>query len=102
MLDRVSEIYWILSNWDDVDADFLRFYNIDLDEGEVEVDVVGSARFFKLANRLAAYEGMVAARLRMERESNETPGSGSGRDVKEVPLSALSHTAVGSGIIEFQ
>lgn len=50
-----------------MDADFLAIYAIDLEE-----DTISAARYFGLAHRLPAYEGVMAARVEAERE--ETPG----------------------------
>lgn len=44
----------------------MRFYHID-----IEHDVVGSARFFKLAYRLPIYDGAITARAQEEQEANK-------------------------------
>lgn len=50
----------------DLDADFLALYGIDLEE-----DNVSGPRYFALAHRLPAYQGVMAARV--ENERDETP-----------------------------
>ena len=50
-----------------MDADFLRFYGIDLSQ----TGAVGSARFFKLLYRLPLYEGAITARANEEREKQK-------------------------------
>lgn len=55
---------WVLEYWDDIDADFLRFYGIDL----TKVDSVEPPRFFKLAYRLPAYEGVLSSRIQEEKD----------------------------------
>lgn len=76
----------------DVDADFLAIYGIDLR------DDIDGPRFFALAHRLPAYQGVLAARVEEARqdEQDETPSApqqapqASARgDVKEVSLTAL-------------
>lgn len=43
----------------------MRFYGVDL---EAEIDSIDSARFFKRAYRLPAYDGAIAARAHEEHE----------------------------------
>lgn len=70
--DRLSQIIWVLDHEADIDADFLAIYGIDLHEQEVD-----GPRYFALAHRLTAYQGVMAARVEKEREeqppSNPTP-----------------------------
>lgn len=72
----------LLNYWDDLDADFLRFYGIDIsDPTKIE-----AARFFKLAVRLFAYDGVLSARVRSEQESQgkKTPTPNQGASSREV------------------
>ncbi|MFM9635982.1 hypothetical protein [Streptomyces turgidiscabies] len=61
--DRLKEIGWVLDYLDDLDADFLAIYGIDLTHTEIS-----SRRYFALAQRLTAYSGVMAARLEAERD----------------------------------
>jgi hypothetical protein len=54
---------------DDLDADFLAVYGIDLEQQEIT-----GARYFALAHRLTAYQGVMAARAEAEREPAEERG----------------------------
>ncbi len=69
IVERVEELLWVLDHLDDLDADFLAVYHIDLLEQEIS-----SRRYFALAQRLPAYTGVMAARLEAEREQ-QAPGS---------------------------
>lgn len=66
LLERAEEIAWILDHADDLDADFLAIYGINLEEQEI-----GGPRYFALAHRLTAYQGVMAARAEAEREPAE-------------------------------
>ena len=59
---------WTLEYLDDLDADFLAWYGIDL-----ERDDISGPRFFTLATRVFAYSGVMAARAENEREQDQTP-----------------------------
>ena len=54
---------WVLNYQDDIDADFLAIYGIDLLEQEIS-----ARRYFALAYRLTAYQGVMAARAEEGRE----------------------------------
>jgi hypothetical protein len=54
---------WVLDHIDDIDADFLAIYHIDL-----EHDELSARRYFALAYRLPAYQGVLAARQEEARE----------------------------------
>ncbi|MYS15165.1 hypothetical protein [Streptomyces sp. SID4982] len=68
---------WVLDHEDDLDADFLAIYGIDLLEQEVP-----GPRYFALAHRLTAYQGVMAARVDEEREQ---PQSSTSRTHVEAP-----------------
>jgi hypothetical protein len=88
---------WVLDHQDDLDADFLAIYGIDLLEQEIS-----ARRYFALAHRLAAYQGVMAARIEAEREATQAnstssttrtrndapPATGDGGD-REVSLTAF-------------
>jgi hypothetical protein len=71
--DRVEELIWVLDHEADIDADFLAIYGIDLEQA----DAMTAPRYFALAHRLTAYQGVMAARVEEEREqpppSSSTP-----------------------------
>jgi hypothetical protein len=58
---------WVLDHLDDLDADFLAIYGIDLDYSEIS-----ARRYFALAHRLTAYTGVMAVRAEAEREDQPT------------------------------
>jgi hypothetical protein len=70
--DRLAQIMWVLDHQADIDADFLAIYGIDLYEQEVP-----APRYFALACRLTAYQGVMAARREAEaddaRPASNTP-----------------------------
>lgn len=62
---------WVLDHLDDLDADFLAVYGIDLEQA----DAISARRYFALAHRLTAYTGVMAARAEAEREDRPTPST---------------------------
>jgi hypothetical protein len=83
---------WVLDHQDDIDADFLAIYGIDLDEREIS-----APRYFALIHRLTAYQGVMAARVEEEQEQSSTttrtsstqPAQQGGSGTKEVSLTAF-------------
>ncbi|MCX5522195.1 hypothetical protein OG342_04840 [Streptomyces bobili] len=61
---------WVLDHLDDLDADFLAIYRIDLARDEIS-----ARRYFALAHRLPAYSGVMAARIEAERDERPAPRS---------------------------
>lgn len=59
---------WVLDHEADLDADFLAVYGIDLDAYPMRGD-----RYFALAYRLPAYQGVMAGRQAAEKEQREAP-----------------------------
>jgi hypothetical protein len=59
----VESRLWVLDHLDDLDADFLAVYGIDL-----ERDEISARRYFALAYRLTAYTGVMAALQEAEHE----------------------------------
>lgn len=88
---RLHQIAWVPSHWDDLDADFLAIYGIDLEDCDLS-----GPRFFARAHRLSAYTGVMQARVEEDREEEqdrpvareETAGQG-GTDQREVDLTAM-------------
>lgn len=88
---RLHEVAWVLSHWDDLDADFLAIYGIDLEDCDLS-----GPRFFARAHRLSAYTGVMQARVEEGREeaddrpvARETPEAPGGTDQHEVDLTAM-------------
>lgn len=61
---------WVLDHLDDLDADFLAIYHIDLERQQIS-----ARRYFALAYRLPAYQGVLAARQDAERDQPSTPSA---------------------------
>ena len=70
IVDRVEELLWVLDHQEDIDADFLAIYGIDLEQVEIS-----SRRYFALAYRLTAYQGVMAAMAEEERDGHPAPSS---------------------------
>jgi hypothetical protein len=91
---RIQETAWVLGYQEDLDADFLAIYGIDLGDCDLS-----GPRYFALAHRLTAYTGVMAARAEEEREQDSPPPSAetaaqarpasSPRDRQEVSLTAF-------------
>jgi hypothetical protein len=84
---------WVLDHQDDIDADFLAIYGIDLEQADVS-----APRYFALAHRLTAYQGVMAARVDQEqdqtsstttRTSSTQPAPQGGGENREVSLTAF-------------
>lgn len=59
----MEEIAWTVDHLDDLDADFLALYGIDL-----STDDITGPRFFARARRTFAYQGVMRARWEQEQE----------------------------------
>lgn len=66
IVDRVEKLLWVLDHQDDIDADFLAIYGLDLEHVEIS-----ARRYFALAHRLTAYTGVLAARAEEERDQRQ-------------------------------
>lgn len=85
---------WVLDHQDDIDADFLAIYGIDLEQADV-----AAPRYFALVHRLTAYQGVMAARVEEERDgqdrttstrtSSTQPAQQGGGENREVSLTAF-------------
>ncbi|MEV6504788.1 hypothetical protein AB0M61_01535 [Streptomyces sp. NPDC051642] len=71
IVERVDSRLWILDHLEDVDADFLAIYGIDLEQA----DALSARRFFALTYRLPAYTGVMQARHEAEREEQQPSDS---------------------------
>jgi len=65
---RCAQLGWLLDHQDDLDADFLAVYGIDLEQRDI-----GSRRYVQLAQRLAAFPGVIAARIAAEQQDGPAP-----------------------------
>jgi hypothetical protein len=103
---------WVLDHQDDIDADFLAIYGIDLEQADVS-----APRYFALVHRLTAYQGVMAARVDQEqdqtsstttRTSSTQPAPQGGGENREVSLTAfrvmfpgiVSGGSAGGGIVQ--
>lgn len=69
----------MLDHLDDLDADFRVFYRID------DIEQLDSIRFFRLAYRVTAYEGVMALLMRDEQERERVAlGLAPGEQVQRV------------------
>lgn len=67
LLQRAASLSGFLEQLNDLDADFLALYGIDL-----EVDDISGPRFFLLAARTYAYDGVMRRRLEAKQTSTGT------------------------------
>lgn len=61
----MSQVLWVLDHLADLEADFLAWYRID------NLEQMESAKFFRLAERVAAYDGVMRARVLQEAEQQK-------------------------------
>lgn len=77
---------WVLDYLDDLDADFRVFYRID------DIEQLSGPKFFALALRTFAYQGVMAA-LAASESSTGTPSSYKGQEMREVESTKTAMTA---------
>jgi hypothetical protein len=70
IVERVEERLWVLDHLEDLDADFLAIYGLDLEHVEIS-----APRYFALAYRLTAYTGVMATRAEEAREEQRPTSS---------------------------
>ncbi|MCW2898573.1 MAG: hypothetical protein JWO67_838 [Streptosporangiaceae bacterium] len=79
MLERLREVLWLLDYLDDVESDMSSFHRVD------DIYEMDAPRFFRLAVRLTAYQGVLAARRMAEEQNNGQNGpSTAGTEAREV------------------
>jgi hypothetical protein len=82
---RRAQLDWLLDHGDDLDADFLAIYGIDLEQQDI-----GGRRYVQLAQRITAYQGVMAARVAAEQDQHSSSGapapSSRPRDTEELEL----------------
>ena len=91
-MERIEQVLWVLDHEGDLDADFLAIYGIDLEQADVS-----GPRYFALAHRLPAYQGVMAARVEDERDRTSSttrtrstqPAQQGGSENREVSLTAF-------------
>jgi hypothetical protein len=102
-MERTGEVLWVTDHMDDLDADFRVFYRVE-GIGEEDFGGMTGPRFFALAERTFAYEGVMAARQAAEQAERSPSSPTAARpDVREVPSdqAALKMDPVLSGLIDF-
>lgn len=81
VIRRRAQLDWLLDHEDDIDADFLAIYGIDLEARDI-----GSRRYVQLAQRLPAFQGVMAARLAAEQHDTTPAPSSRARDTEDLEL----------------
>ncbi|NUU26109.1 MAG: hypothetical protein HOV68_32105 [Streptomycetaceae bacterium] len=84
--DRLAEIAWVVDHLDDLHADFLAIWGINLDRDEPPP----GWRFFPMCRRTFAYPGVMAALLAEEDRRHEAQ-----TDHRPVPTPARRAPAAG-------
>lgn len=90
MKERVEEIAWVTDFEDDIESDLSAFHRVD---DPMRLD---GPRYFMLATRLAAYTGVVAARmykLRQDQEGGAPSGAPAQHVTKVSDSTALAQLA---------
>lgn len=81
---------WVIDHVDDLESDFSVFHRVD------DLHALPAARFFRLAARIFAYEGVMTARYVAETEKTARRHGGTAQQVKRASVSemALTHPGV--------
>lgn len=94
----------MLDHLDDLDADFRVLYGYEGIGDERFPDGMTSGRFFALAERTAAYEGVMAARVAAEQDPGEMqsrpPSTGGRKEVVGTREAVMANAAL-AGVIDF-
>lgn len=88
---------WVVDYLDDLESDFSVFHRVD------DIHALDGPRFFRLALRIFAYDGVLTGRLRAEQDN--APGTGgvggaAGQDQPERQVSLAEMQAQHGGWIE--
>lgn len=89
---------WVLDHLDDLESDFSVFHRVE------DIYSMPGPRFFKLAYRIFAYEGVMAARIMAEQEKKRPSGSNKSnpppgrQDTRQVTLAQMQ--TLYPGIVE--
>jgi hypothetical protein len=89
---------WVLGYLPDLESDFSAFHRVD------DIYLMSSARFFILANRLPAYQGVLAARVMQEQEDQKPApraGTGETRRVLDASHESIRSDPALAGIVAF-
>jgi len=70
---RAAQCLWVLESLADLESDFSAIHGIDIDISE-GIYPIGSAKFFRLADRMVAYKGVIQLQVRVEHEKKEKRG----------------------------
>jgi len=73
---------WVVDHLEDLESDFSVFHRVD------DLGTLDGPRFFRLALRIFAYDGVMAARLAAQDGGTDTPapGGGSGGEALAGPI----------------
>lgn len=93
----MEELLWILDHLDDLDADFLAIYGLDLEQVEIS-----ARRYFALAHRLPAYQGVMAARVDEERDERPAARSTPTRTQTAAPQGSGSSETAEVSLTQFR
>lgn len=69
---RVSEVAWVADHLHNLESDFSAFHRIDFDADVEDFDGLSSAKFFRLAERIFAYPGVMQALMVSEQEKRRS------------------------------
>ncbi len=70
---------WVLDHLGDLESDLSRFHRVE------DIYDLDGPRFFRLAGRIFAYEGVMAARVASEREQDRTSRPAPQRPAEQPP-----------------
>lgn len=93
-VERLREVVWLLDYVDDLESDFSAIHRVD------DIYAMDAPRFFRLAVRLTAYEGVMAAR-RMAEDQKQNGGAVNTGQTREVQATrtALQHDPALAGLV---
>jgi hypothetical protein len=86
---RVLGVMWVLDHLDDLESDFSVFHRVD------DMYAMPAPRFFRLAERIAAYEGVMTARIRAEQAQEQPIQQEPGARIVEATPEAIRASELG-------
>lgn len=98
---RVGQVAWVLDYLDDIASDMSVFHRVD-DIGEIPGPL-----FFKRAHRLAAYQGVMQARVNENAQGDQRPAqqpltySATGQDINPGVKATLMAEPAFQGVFSF-
>jgi hypothetical protein len=92
-------VFWVLEHLADLEADFRAFYRMDPED----ILSMSGPRFFALAHRVGAYDGVMAARLAEAAPQGTSGGRSSGAQntTVESTQTAIRADPALSGLIDW-